>query len=233
MAPPPVLDINLASRPFRNNTLLWTGFALGLLAVLTLSVWNVRTYIGARETVNRLLAEQADYESRTSDLRGRDQKARTGIAQMDVRRLRGAVERANGFIALKAFSWTRLFDRLETVLPYEVRMQSIRPIFRIQEPQDDLESADLSVPVIVEGTAQSLVAFLEFESNLLASEAFDRVEPERHDLDPATREIVFALRFHYYPQGRRPAPQPAQEPAPAVAEPAPTASAPARAGRSG
>lgn len=231
MGAPPILDINVATRPFRNNTWLWLGVVLGSAAILALTVWNVGTFLEAQGTVQRWTDERTAYEARTVDLRGRDERARQGISQVDVRRLRGQVERANEFIALKAFSWTRLFDRLEGVLPYEVRMQSIRPIFRIQDSKDELAATDLSVPVVVEGTAQSLVAFLEFESNLLASDAFDRVEPERHDLDPATREIVFALRFHYYPQGRASGAR--ERPGAGAAEAGSTAAVPAGERRSG
>ena len=38
------LDLNLGTRPFRNNTLIWTFLFLGLALVLWMSWWNYTTW---------------------------------------------------------------------------------------------------------------------------------------------------------------------------------------------
>ena len=37
--------------------------------------------------------------------------------------------KANEVIEWKAFSWTRLFNLMEQIQPWDIRMTSIRPIF--------------------------------------------------------------------------------------------------------
>jgi len=199
----PVLDLNLATRPFRNNSLLWAGFGAGILVLLALIAWNVQTYRASVESLEELRSEMEGYDARVQDLRARNEGAKQGIAAHDIDLLAVQAGKANDVIELKAFSWTELFNRLEGVLPYNVRMQRIRPIFRIGRDErrgESLSSEERAIPVVVEGRSQDLLAFLDFESALLASPYFDRVEPERHDrLD---NELEFALRFMYYPNRR-------------------------------
>jgi hypothetical protein len=38
------LELNLASRPFKNNTLPWVGLSLALALLVGVTVWNVRSY---------------------------------------------------------------------------------------------------------------------------------------------------------------------------------------------
>lgn len=202
---PSVLDLNLATRPFRNNTLLWIGYALGVVAVLALTVWNVHTYTSSTRAISGLRAEMANFDQEVSDLRQRHDVARRGIRNHDIGFLRTQASRANDVIQMKAFSWTRLFNGLEEVMPYEVRMQSVQPIFRVGQrsryratEEDPLRNG---IPVNVEGVAKNLEGFLEFERNLFDHPRFDRVEPERTDLLP-NQEWAFKIRFNYFPEGR-------------------------------
>ena len=121
-----------------------------------------------------------------------------GHSLLDLRNLTVQTTRANEIIERKAMSWTRLFNVMETVLPYEVRMRSIRPSFRIgQEQQMAVRGREAipegALPVTVEGVAQNLEGFLEFERNLLVSSHFDRIEPERNSISEATVQIQVAV----------------------------------------
>lgn len=201
---PPILDINLATRPYRNNTVLWIGYALGVAAVLALTVWNLHTYTTSRGASNALRAEMASFDREVGDLHRRRDQARRGIRNHDIGFLRTQASRANDVIQMKAFSWTRLFNGLEDVMPYEVRMQSVQPIFRVGRRTRDRNASDPvndGIPVNVSGVAKTLDGFLEFERNLFAHPQFDRVEPERTDLLPS-QEWAFKIRFNYYPEGR-------------------------------
>jgi hypothetical protein len=96
-----------------------------------------------------------------------------------------------------------LFNRLEEVQPYEVRMVSIRPVYAGGgRRQTGLEEApEGTVPVKVEGAAQSLEAFLEFERALILDSHFAQVEPERTQI-VGGGEVLFTLNFLYDPEGR-------------------------------
>ncbi len=220
------LDLNLATRPFRNNTLPWSGAIVGLAAVVALTAWNVSTYRRHARELADLQGKLGSYESRMAALDARERAAQRGIEAFDLKALEAQTSRANDVIALKAFSWTRLFNRLEEVLPYDVRMTTIRPALSIggRSQETFVSNAEAgAVPVEVDGAAKTLDAFFEFEGALLMDPHFDRVEPERQDR-AENEEIVFALRFLYYPEGN--APGDAQGAA-AVAE----AAAPARGSR--
>jgi len=80
--------------------------------------------------------------------------------------------KANAVIDAKAFSWTRLFNQLEGVMPYDVRMVSVRPQFAFgrrgrRQSEGVPEGA---VPVAVEGVARNMRALWDFERNLFDGE---------------------------------------------------------------
>jgi hypothetical protein len=194
------LDLNLASRPIRNNTLLWVAHAALLLGVLGGTVWNVTGYVQHRRDLAVLNAERDSFDSRMSDLQRRENAARRGVAKHDLKDLTLRASKASDVIERKALSWTRLFNRMEEVLPYEVKMASIRPVFafgrRSAAERERLPAG--SVPVSVEGSAKTLQAFFEFERALIHDAHFDRVEPHRFNRTDGN-EVVFEMRFLYYP----------------------------------
>ena len=177
------LDLNLASRPLRNNTLLWVGHGTLAVLVIGFSAWNASTYVHHRVELTLLGEERDSFESRMADLGRRDTEARRIVAAHDVPDLHVRATKARDVIKRKSLSWTRLFNRMEQVLPYSVRMVSIRPVFTEQarSAADREDQPEDSIPVSVEGTAKSLTAFLEFERALIFDPHFDRVEPRRYN----------------------------------------------------
>ncbi|MBD3866625.1 MAG: hypothetical protein IFK94_00725 [Acidobacteria bacterium] len=209
------IDLNLGTRPFRNNTLIWTGLGIGLLVVVWLSWWNYTTWQSESDALLTLRSDVNSIESQLMDLNRREMVSQDKIKAHDLELLSSQAGKANDVIMLKAFSWTRLFNRLETIQPYEVRMQAVRPVFRLgkkrargsREADSTGHLEDQSVMVTVDGTAKNLKSFLAFETSLLEDQWFDRVEPERYSTTE-TGETQFSLRFHYYPNKL------AEEPAP-------------------
>ena len=78
------LDLNLASRPIRNNTLPWVAHSALLLVVLGGTVWNVTGYVRHGRDLGVLNAERDSFDSRMSDLQRRENAARRGIAKHDL-----------------------------------------------------------------------------------------------------------------------------------------------------
>src|SRR4029434_3738126 len=89
-------------------------------------------------------------------------------------------------------------------VPYEVRMTAIRPVYGTREAASRGRTATVegTVPVDIEGTAQSLEAFLELERALIVDPHFADVEPIRSESSPRVDEVKFQLRFLYDPDGR-------------------------------
>jgi len=195
------LDLNLSSRPFRNNTLLWAAFSVAAVALIAFSWWNVDAWLGARANLVDLRAKVDNYDRRMSELAQRSEKARRDAARFDLARLQDQADKANDVIQWKAFSWTRLFNMLEEVQPYRLRMLSVRPTFYATERRSARDSLpEGAVPVDVEGIAENLETLLEFERELIADVHFASVEPDAQGLlDGNNREIKFDMKFLYFP----------------------------------
>ena len=121
------LDINLATRPYEDAREFWArwGLGVGLLAALTLVllVFAVRGWSNAgRDRHNIVQLEQqiaALNQERTED---------QAVLDMPVNRnTRDQSQLLNGLIQRKAFSWTRVFEDLERVIPPNLHVVSLRP----------------------------------------------------------------------------------------------------------
>jgi hypothetical protein len=195
------LELNLASRPFKNDTLPWLGAILCAGALVAGTVWNVRTYRDHALWVADLRQQYADRDTELEDLHRRETKAQREIEQFDRVLLAVRADKANEVIRWKGFSWTRLFNHMEEVLPNNVQMSSISPVFRPDEAAGEGRGREVRlegrVPVTVEGLAKGMQDFFELERNLYGHPHFDQVEPERHDTDEQTGVTSFSLRFLY------------------------------------
>jgi len=202
------LDLNLATRPFKNNTLLWTGYSLGLVLLIAFAVWNVTSYVEYRGRLAETKADLMGIDEQIADLDRRENQANRRLKQADynVGMLTSQTVGANGVIEWKAFSWTGLFNRMATVQPWNVYLASVRPMFRSRSGGDARRAAqesgedDGGVGIVVEGFAKSLEALLDFERSLFADRYFDQPEPKRHQ-PTDSGQIVFEMEFTYYPDG--------------------------------
>lgn len=144
------ISVNLANEPFQHTRRMLVASAtaavllVGLLGLLTsLSVMERGQAAEARRTIDRIQAQL-----RTLD-------AETARFQAVLRQPENAevLERSlflNSLLYAKGISWTRLFDDLEKVMPYNVRLISIRPQVNGQAEisLDMVVGAESSVPVI-------------------------------------------------------------------------------------
>ncbi len=121
------LDINLATRPYEDARDFWArwGLGVGLLAVLTLFLLGLTvndwTKAGRdRHEIARLQQQIAE----------RDQERAQAQAFLDLaanRSTRDQSQFLNGLIQRKSFSWTRVFEDLEQVMPPNLHVASLRP----------------------------------------------------------------------------------------------------------
>ena len=111
------IDINLASQPFEDSRRFWTywGTGLALLSIVTalLLFLAVSGFVRAgrdREQIAKLKGEIAAYEQEKS-------QAEALLNQPKNRDLRQQSRFLNQLFERKAFSWTRVFEDLEQVMP--------------------------------------------------------------------------------------------------------------------
>jgi type IV pilus assembly protein PilN len=126
------LDINLASRPYEDAREFWGrwGTVIAVLAVLSLALigWTVKSWTDAgrdRQAIANLQQQIAK----------RDQQRTEAQAFLDLsvnHSTRDQSQFVNGLIQRKAFSWTRVFEDLEQVMPSNLHVVSLRPEFNEQ-----------------------------------------------------------------------------------------------------
>src|SRR6478672_8045318 len=121
------IDINLASQPYEDSRRFWTywGTGLALLATATalLVFLAVTGFVHAgrdREQIAKLKAEIAAYDQEKT-------QAEAVLNQPKNRDLRERSRFLNQLFERKAFSWTRVFENLEQVMPAHLHVISIQP----------------------------------------------------------------------------------------------------------
>jgi type IV pilus assembly protein PilN len=121
------IDINLASQPYEDSRRFWTywGTGLALLAIATalLVFLAVSGFVRAgrdREQIAKLKAEIAAYDQEKA-------QAEAILNQPKNRELRERSRFLNQLFERKAFSWTRVFENLEQVMPAHLHVISIHP----------------------------------------------------------------------------------------------------------
>jgi type IV pilus assembly protein PilN len=121
------LDINLATRPYEDAREFWMrwGLAVGLLGVLTLGLlaWAVQGWINAgrdRQDIAHLQEQIVERDTERAH-------AQTFLDMAANRSTRDQSQFVNGLIQRKSFSWTRVFEDMELVMPVNLHVVSLRP----------------------------------------------------------------------------------------------------------
>ena len=121
------LDINLATHPYEDAREFWArwGLGVGALGVLTLILvsFAVHGWVKAgrdRQTIRHLQQQIAE--------RDRERAQAQMFLELDINRsTRDQSQFLNGLIQRKAFSWTRVFEDLERVMPPSLHVVSLKP----------------------------------------------------------------------------------------------------------
>ena len=203
-----IRQLNLATRPFRNERLPSLLIALGFVLVGAVTLKHA-------VVAHRLLP------SRTSGLarQVQDLEDERGRLADEASRLRGpraepaAVAQWAALTALvdrRAFSWSRLFGVLEDVLPPGVRLTAIQP--KIERDRSIV--VDLTMLTRTNEDALLMIRTLQERPE------FENVLPESRDTHEAVE--TFHVSMNYRPD-RAPSPSPSPSPEPSTS-PAPSPS---------
>ena len=121
------IDINLASQPYEDARQFWMrwGTALGVLSLLTLVLLalDITGWMAAskdRAAMSQKRATIANYERIEGEAQGR-------LNLPENRTMWSESQYLNSLIERKAFSWTRVLENLERVMPPRVHLVSISP----------------------------------------------------------------------------------------------------------
>jgi type IV pilus assembly protein PilN len=189
------LDINLATQPYEDSRRFWLqwGGALAALGIVTLGLiyLTFNAWLGARK--DRVLISQ--YEQQIAE---RDKERADAQALMNAPQNANTRDRSqflNDLFYRKAFSWTRVFENLEDVMPPRVHVVSIHPELTNEN--------ELAIKLVVAGDSRQRA--LELVRKMEASKHFRQTEIQQESAEGANSgnqgdTVKFDISALYVPE---------------------------------
>jgi hypothetical protein len=183
-----VINTNLATRPFYNDTAVRAWIGVVTLAVVVFSVFNVVRLVSYSQNDTTLARQAAQDEEQAATLRRTADRLRASVnaSQIDVASVEA--RQANELIDRRTFSWTELFNRFEETLPADVRITSVR-----QKTEDGVTHVYMSI------VARNVDDIKQFIDNLSVSHAFTDLLVRDELVDDTTNQMTAALEGVYHP----------------------------------
>ena len=214
------LDINLASQPYQDAREFWlrwgTALAAACILSLALLVSTVTGWSNARRD-RTTIAELRQKIAQRDQLRA---QAEEFLNRPENRTTRDESQIINALIERKAFSWTRLLEDMEKVMPPGVHLVSIQPKL------DD--ENQLAVKMIVAGSSRDRA--IELAHRMEESRHFTQtsIEKEAYSQSQNGDSVQFDIAAIYVPELFTEPAQPAASAAPKKTAPPKTPAAPAK-----
>lgn len=123
------IHLNLAARPHRDYRPYIAAVVVSSLLIAYLTVTNFDTWYRYRNETQTTRAKIETLQRQTEEEQRRADSVNQRLRAFDVKLLATQTQFANARLAERAFSWSELLDRLERVLPNNVRIESIAPSF--------------------------------------------------------------------------------------------------------
>jgi type IV pilus assembly protein PilN len=188
------VDINLATQPYQDARQFWLrwGGALVALGLLTLIlVYSALTgWISARKDRDLIRQRQAQIAARAQE----KAQAEALLNRPEHRSTRDRSQYLNDLFQRKAFSWTKVFEDLERVMPPRLHVVSIRPEMGSE--------AELNIKLVVAGESRERA--LDLVRKMEASKRFQqtRIDQERTESGQTPGDNVqFDINAVYVPEG--------------------------------
>ncbi len=186
------LDINLATQPYEDARQFWIrwGTALTIISAITIALLAI-TVLGwssARHDHAKIAQLKAEIAQRDRTR----QQAENFLNQPTNRSTRDQSQFLNELIERKSFSWTRVLEDLEKVMPARVHLVSIHP-----ELDDDNQ---LSLKMSIAGDSRDRA--IELARRMEDSRRFTQtyIESESTENSSSGDPIQFILHAIYVPE---------------------------------
>ncbi len=186
------IDINLASRPYEDSSSVWVrwGGAMVVLGLITIVLLYsvVAGWITARK--DRILIAE-----RQQQIAERDQEKARAEAILNLPENRTTRDRSqflNDLFRRKAFSWTKVFEDLERVMPARLHVVSIQPAMADNE---------LEIKLVVAGESRERA--LELVRKMESSQHFHQTQIEQESSQAgqtAGDNVQFDITAVYIPE---------------------------------
>jgi len=182
-----VINTNLATRPFYNDTAVRAWIGVVALAVIVFSVFNMMRLVSYSQNDTTLARQAAQDEAQAATLRANADRLRASVnaRQIDVASVEA--QQANELIDRRTFSWTELFNRFEETLPADVRITSVR-----QKTDNGVTTVYMSI------TARGVDDIKQFIDNLGVSHAFTDLVVRDEIVDETSSQMTAAVEGVYH-----------------------------------
>jgi type IV pilus assembly protein PilN len=188
------IDINLATQPYEDSRRFWTYWGSGLavlgLITLVLGYLAIAGFIQAsheRAKIAGLQREIAAYDQEKA-------AAQAMLSLPENRLVRDQSRFLNDLFQRKSFSWTKVFEDLEQVMPAHLHVVSIQP--------DMSKDNNLEIKLVVAGESREQA--LDLVRKMEGSQRFKEthIDTERSEVQPTSGDhVLFDLSAQYIPSG--------------------------------
>ncbi len=183
-----MLRTNLSTRPFYNERGVQGALVALALIVALFSAFNLTQIVMLARGQSALSSQASVATTRAQELRAHASQTRQAIDKKQLDSISNSAREANEIINQRLFSWTELLNRLESTLPDEVRITSLRP--RVER--------DGTITLQMTVASRSVDDIEQFMANLEETTAFSEVFPLQDE--PAEGGVVQAtLEGKYAP----------------------------------
>ena len=165
-----MLRSNLATRPFYNERAAHVAIGIAAVLVLAITVLNVVQVVRLSKHSTELSSQTGVERTEAERLTAEAARIRGSINKDELALIVGAAHEANSLIDQRTFSWTAFFNRIESTLPPDVMLTSVRP---------SIKDGETHVTIGVLGRRAEDVD--EFMEKLEATGAFSEIVPASQD----------------------------------------------------
>lgn len=187
------LHLNLASKPYRDYRPVYAVVVVASLVIAFLMLNNIDTYYRYVRETRTTRGEIARVEGQIEQERRRAEQTAAQMRGIDLVKLSRQTKFVNMQLAERAFSWSELLERLEEVVPSDVRILSIAPNF----------NENGMVTLALTGEAKAADGMTVLLTRLQRSPWFANPFPGSENVDPAGG-YRFSMTVDYKPSIPRP-----------------------------
>lgn len=187
------LDINLASQPYEDARGFWLrwGTATAVAGILSAALifTTVTGWLDARRDRQRI----GEFKSQIAERDRERSKAEAFLNRPANRTTRDKSQFLNSLIERKAFSWTRVFEELERVMPPRLHVVSIHPEMTADN--------QLELKMVVAG--ESSERALDLVKRMESSQHFEQThvnEARQRQSGPTGDNVEFDISALYVPE---------------------------------
>ena len=123
------IHLNLAAKPYRDYRPVYAVVVVMSILVAFLMLNNIETYVRYVRDTRTTRDEVALIEAQIRQERARTEVVTKETSTIDLVTLSKESRFVNAQLAQRAFSWSELLDRLEVVVPGNVRITAVSPQF--------------------------------------------------------------------------------------------------------